>query len=120
MVNQRSQGNSYERLAAKFLEEKGFSIVEFNFFSKIGELDILAKDKEYLVFVEVKYRKNKSKGSAAEAVTFSKMKKICRTADYYMLTHNMADSTSVRFDVVAIEEGKLTHIPNAFDYIPIR
>ncbi|MCF0129732.1 MAG: YraN family protein [Pseudobutyrivibrio sp.] len=119
-MNQRSQGNSYEKLAAKYLEEKGFSIVEFNFFSKTGELDIIAKDKEYLVFIEVKYRKNKRKGSAAEAVTFSKMKKICRTADYYMLTHGMNDSTSVRFDVVAIEEGKLTHIPNAFDYIPIR
>lgn len=93
-------------------------IKELNFYCKIGEIDIIAKDEEYLVFVEVKYRKSKKKGDATEAVNFSKMRKICRTCDYYLFTHNYASDTNVRFDVVAIEEGHLKHIKNAFEYIP--
>ena len=115
--NKRRQGNDFEKLAADFLEKKGFSIVEKNFYCKIGEIDIVAEDNEYLVFVEVKYRKSKRTGSAAEAVNYSKMRKICRTADYYLMTHGFSSTKSVRFDVVAIEEGKLTHFENAFEYI---
>ena len=85
----------------------------------MGEIDIIAKDEEYLVFVEVKYRKNKRAGSAAEAVNFNKMRKISRCADVYMMQHRVSGNTSVRFDVVAIEEGHLTHYKNAFEYIPI-
>ncbi len=115
--NNRRHGNEYEKIAAEYLKKQGYNIIKINFYCKMGEIDIIAKKDEFLVFVEVKYRKNKQAGSAAEAVTFNKMRKICRTADYYMLTNNLYSDTSVRFDVIAIEEGHLKHYENAFEYI---
>lgn len=118
-MNNRKQGNDFEKLAADYLKNKGMSIIKMNFYCKMGEVDIIAKDENYLVFVEVKYRKSTSKGSAAEAVNFNKMRKISRVADFYMYSHKVSPDTSVRFDVIAIEEGHLEHIINAFEYIPV-
>ncbi|SDH40685.1 putative endonuclease [Pseudobutyrivibrio sp. 49] len=118
-MNNRRQGNDFEGLAADYLKRNGMWLLEQNYYCKMGEIDIVAKDGEYLVFVEVKYRKNKRAGSAAEAVNFNKMRKISRCADVYMMQHRVSGNTSVRFDVVAIEEGHLTHYKNAFEYIPI-
>ena len=116
-MNRRKQGNEYEQLAADYLRNKGFEIIESNFYCKMGEIDLIALDDKYLVFVEVKYRKNAGAGSPAEAVDFRKMRKICRSADYYMLTHGYSSDTNVRFDVVAIEEADIKHFVNAFEYI---
>ncbi len=118
-MNNRRQGNDFESLAADYLRRNGMRILEQNFYCKMGELDIVARDGEYLVFVEVKYRKNRRAGSAAEAVNFNKMRKISRCADVYMMQKRVSENTSVRFDVIAIEEGHLTHFKNAFEYIPI-
>lgn len=116
-VNKRKQGNNFEKIAADFLKEKGFSILDMNFYCKIGEVDIIARDNNYLCFIEVKYRKDSLKGDALEAVSYSKMRKICRVADYYMMKNNYASDTCVRFDVIGIEEGHLSFIENAFEYI---
>ncbi len=117
-MNNRRRGNDFEVLAADYLKRNGFSILQQNFYCKMGEIDIVAKDEDYLVFVEVKYRKNSKNGSAAEAVNFNKMRKISRCADVWLMLHK-CDNVSVRFDVVAIEEGKLSHYKNAFEYIPV-
>lgn len=116
-INKRAQGNKYEEIAANYLKEQGLIIKQLNFYCKMGEIDIVALDDDYLVFVEVKYRKNTLNGDAAEAVNFNKMRKICRTADYYLMTHGYNQSTNVRFDVIAIEEGHLKHYKNAFEYV---
>ena len=118
-MNYRKQGNDFEKLAADYLKKQGMSIIKTNFYCKMGEVDIIARDGSYLVFVEVKYRKSVSKGDAAEAVGFNKMRKISRVADFYMYSHKVSPDTSVRFDVVAIEEGHLKHYINAFEYIPV-
>ena len=118
-MNNRRQGNEFEALAADFLRRNGMRILQQNYYCKMGEIDIVALDGDYLVFVEVKYRKNNKTGSAAEAVNFNKMRKISRCADVYMMHHRMSGDTSVRFDVVAIEEGHLSHYKNAFEYIPV-
>jgi putative endonuclease len=118
-LNYRRQGNAFEKLAAEYLKEQGLKIIKLNFYCKMGEVDIIAMDGDYLVFIEVKYRKSSSKGSALSAVTFGKMKKISRVADFYMYSHKISGDTPVRFDVVAIEEGHLTHLKNAFEYIPV-
>lgn len=115
--NYRKQGSEYEKLAANFLQEQGLFIKEMNFYCKMGEVDIIARDGEYLCFIEVKYRTNRLKGDATEAVNYRKMRKICRVADYYMMKNNYNSDTNVRFDVVAIEEGHLNYIKNAFEYI---
>ena len=118
-MNNRRQGNDFETLAADFLKRNGMTILQQNFYCKMGEIDIIAKDDNYLVFVEVKYRKSKRTGAAAEAVNFNKMRKICRCADVWLMQHKSPPDVSVRFDVVAIEEGHLSHYKNAFEYIPI-
>lgn len=118
-MNNRKQGNDFEKLAAMYLQRNGMSIIKMNYFCKMGEVDIIAKDEDYLVFVEVKYRKSTAKGSGFEAVGFNKMRKISRVADYYMFSHHFDGNTNVRFDVVVIEEGHLKHLKNAFEYIPV-
>ena len=118
-MNYRRQGNDFEKLAANYLKEQGMTILQLNFYCKMGEVDIIAMDDNYLVFVEVKYRKSAAKGSAVEAVGFNKMRKISRVADYYMYSHRFSGDCSVRFDVIAIEEGHLKHYKNAFEYIPV-
>lgn len=118
-VNRSQQGRSYEKQVADFLYNKGYTILETNFHCKMGEVDIIAKDNECLVFVEVKYRANSNSGDPAEAVGLSKQKKISRVCDYYLMTHTNRE-VSVRFDVVAVLGENIKHYINAFEYIHIK
>jgi putative endonuclease len=94
----------------------GYLILEKNFRCRLGEIDIIAKDKGTIVFVEVKYRKNDKKGSPAEAVNFHKQRVICKVADYYRMIRHMTEEDSCRFDILSIEEKNITHLQNAFPY----
>lgn len=117
MENRRQIGSDYEKRAAEYLKQQGFCIIEQNFYSRSGEIDIIAKDGRYLVFVEVKYRRDNSCGNPLEAVNAKKQKRICRTAFYYCAKHGYGDITPCRFDVIAMEgEDQITHIKNAFDF----
>lgn len=117
MQNNRNIGAEYEERAVAFLRQQGMHILERNFRSRKGEIDIIAKDGEYIVFVEVKYRKSVTKGTPAEAVTFSKQRTICRVADFYRMKHGMGEFTPIRYDVVACNEAEVTWYPNAFTHI---
>lgn len=109
-----------ESQARCFLEGKGYSFVEGNFHSPYGEIDLIMSDKTYLLFVEVKLRKNAKYGTPAEAVTRSKQEKLRNTALIYLQTHETG--LQPRFDVVEIYAPKGTdtnpipvhHIENAF------
>ena len=81
----RCIGKDWEKVAGSFLKSKGLEILEYNFNLKIGEIDIIALDGNYLVFVEVKYRKSYSYGLPSQAVNRSKQKKIRQTAEIYIL-----------------------------------
>lgn len=117
-INNRETGSSKELIAANYLKEKGYSIVDTNFRVRQGEIDIIAKDKETIVFVEVKYRNNTGSGHPLEAVGVAKQKKICKCAMFYINKYKIPiDLVSVRFDVVGILKDKITHIENAFDFI---
>ena len=116
MINKRQKGAAYEQIAAAHLISKGFEILEFNYRCKMGEVDIIAKDGEYLVFVEVKYRANDSKGYPLEAVTIQKQKSISKCALHYLMMNHLSD-VPVRFDVVGILGDKKEHIKNAFEFI---
>lgn len=116
-MNTRQMGNVYEQMAADYLEKQGMRILERNFRKgKSGEIDIIARDGKYLVFVEVKYRSGTDKGNAAEAVTTAKQRTICNVADYYRYLHHYDENTWVRYDVVAVQGEQLTWIPNAFPH----
>lgn len=117
MQNNRKVGDAQETRAALELEKLGYRILQKNFRCRIGEIDIIALHRGYLVFVEVKYRKNKKTGYAAEAVTWKKQQIISRVADFYIRT-NYRKIPSCRFDVVALDAEHLTVYENAFEYIP--
>lgn len=116
MSNNREIGSVYEKLAGKYLEGLGYKILEYNFLCRQGEIDIVAKDENTLVFVEVKYRKNKSMVKSVEAVNYTKQKKICKTANYYIYKKEYSDQ-GCRFDVIGFDGDEITHIKEAFDYI---
>ena len=113
-MNKREQGSHYETMAAEYLKNKGYEIISQNFFSKNGEIDIIAKDTDTLVFCEVKYRSNTRYGLPEEAVDYRKQDKIRKTAAYYLYRNNFPVETRVRFDVIAVLGGKITHIEDAF------
>lgn len=114
--NMRRVGDGYEKLAADYLTAQGYEILEMNFRCRSGEIDIIAREGRYLVFVEVKYRKGEGIGSPLEAVTRRKQHVISRVALYYMVRHRLPDSTPCRFDVVGISPDKIELVRNAFPY----
>jgi len=116
-MNTRKKGAVYEQVAAAYLQNHGVTILERNYRNRRGEIDLIGRDGEYTVFIEVKYRKDGEKGSPAEAVNFVKQKTICKVADYYRMTHGMGEFSAVRYDVVAIEGAIITWYKNAFAHI---
>jgi|GEM_PF-6010636 len=107
-------GMDAEAYASRFLESAGMKIICMRFNTPFGELDIVAKDDEYLVFVEVKARNDVRQ---QDIVPRSKIIKICKAADFYMVKHNLNQDIAIRFDYVALEGDKvINHIKNAWDY----
>lgn len=115
MENKRQIGTKYERQAAAFLIEQGYEILEYNYRNRSGEIDLIARDQEYLCFVEVKYRTSRKNGFGAEAVNFYKQQNIIQVAQYYMMTHGYNEWTACRFDVVSIDGTDMVLYKNAFE-----
>ena len=118
MKNSRVIGNAAENAAAEWIKKnKGYIVLERNYSCAAGEIDIIAKDKDTTVFIEVKYRKNTKKGYPSEAVTETKQKRIIRTAMAYVSEKN---TENIRFDVAEIVEkdGRkyIRYIENAFEW----
>ncbi len=115
--NNRQTGTYYEDLAAEYLIDQGYDILERNFRRRGGELDIVAKKDGILVICEVKYRRTGRTGASLEAVDYRKQKKISQMAGLYLLSHGYSSNTQLRFDVIGFDgEKKMTHIKNAFPY----
>jgi len=117
MPSHRATGNNEEQFAASFLEQQGMVVLDRNFVFNHGEIDIVARDGNELVFVEVKARRSAKFGSPEEAVTPAKQALLRRTAEGYVRERNLY-GIPCRFDVVAIlmEPGgrKVVHYRNAF------
>ena len=109
-----NSGKFGEDMTVKFLEIKGYEILERNFHSRWGEVDIIAKEGECIIFCEVKTRKNISFGRPAEYVTKSKKEKIIKTAMVYL----DGEEKEMRFDVSEVfikkDDYKINYIENAF------
>lgn len=112
--NRRKIGSQKEQQAKKYLKSKGYTIMEENFYAKGGEIDLIARENGYLVFVEVKYRSSSTSGHPLEAVDCQKQNKIRFTARYYMYKNHIQEDTPCRFDVVAILGDEITLIKDAF------
>ncbi len=110
-------GADGEDQAAKYLKAKGYRIIEMNWHCWLGEIDIISKDADTLVFCEVKTRSNQSLGHPLEAITVSKQEKLRRLGEAYIqVTPN--NDTPLRFDVISIiangDGNSLEHIKDAF------
>jgi putative endonuclease len=119
MLNRRQQfGKESESLAVRHLKKNGYKILEQNYRNKLGEIDIIAKEKEVLVFVEVKAGKTPFYGNPKWAVTYKKQRKISMVALYYLKTTNQTH-VKARFDVVSLsltkENPRIEIIKNAFE-----
>ena len=116
MINNKTKGDSGERIAENYLKSKGYRIVDRNFRTREGEIDIIAANDGYLVFVEVKERSSDKYGYAAEAVGLRKQNKISQVASQYIKKYRYFD-VNVRFDVIEVyfDEKRIGHIENAFD-----
>jgi putative endonuclease len=119
MLNkQQSFGKKSESIAAKHLKKNGYKILEQNYRTKLGEIDIIAKDKDTLVFVEVKARSSNRFGNPKWAVTPKKQIKISMVALLYIKSTKQSN-VKARFDVVAISSAKdkpsIEVIKNAFE-----
>lgn len=119
MVNSiQIYGKKNESLAAVFLKRQGYRILEQNYRTALGEIDIIARDRETIAFVEVKSKSGMAYGSPKSAVTLQKQRKISRVAQFYLKSTRQTH-VRARFDVVAIFSGSgrdtIELIKNAFE-----
>lgn len=109
-------GKENEIIARNYLKKKKYKILECNYKNKVGEIDIIAKRKKYIVFVEVKARSSSAFGNPAEAVDERKQEKIRKVASLYLLKTKQPNA-NCRFDVVSIlgnDDAEICHIEDAF------
>lgn len=116
MYKRHITGKEGEDTAEKYLLKNGYEILERNFNCRQGEIDIIAKENDEIVFIEVKTRRNKKYGEPIEAVTHIKIKHLIRSIEYYLYIKDLEDSF-IRIDVIEIYQSKyktlLHHIKNA-------
>lgn len=116
MPNKRKIGEFFEQEAVRFLEISGLKLLEMNYRCRFGEIDLIAQDGMYLVFVEVKYRCRRETGYAAESVDLKKQRIISRVADFYLMSHFHRQDIPCRFDVVTFDGDEIHWYKNAFEY----
>ncbi len=119
MLNKRQQfGKESESEAVRYLKKNGYKILEQNYRTKLGEIDIIAKDKGTIAFIEVKGRRSGNYGNPKWAVTPKKQRKISMVALYYLKTTNQSGEKA-RFDVVTLtsnyDNPRIEIIKNAFE-----
>ena len=109
----QKSGKHYEVLALKYFKQQGLQLLEKNFNCRCGEIDLILKDHNSLVFAEVRFRKSTNYGSAAETVNYHKQQKLIKAAQFFLLKHRHYESFPCRFDVLGISLGKEK---NTIDY----
>lgn len=111
----KASGAIAEQMAARYLQQKGLQLIEQNYQTRYGEIDLIMRDGKTLVFVEVRLRSNPGFGGAAMSITLAKQQKIIRSAEHYLQTHGNANC---RFDVVLMQstrESEMEWISHAFE-----
>ena len=110
-LSSRFVGDIYENKAKTFLQSQGLQFIEKNFTCKLGEIDLIFKEQELLIFVEVKYRQSGQYGASSEMVDYGKLLRLKKTALCYLVTNGYVEqSTPCRFDVIAIQGANIEWI----------
>jgi len=112
VMNRKAFGLEGEEIVARYLEQRGFTILEKNYRKRFGEVDLIASNDTLLIFVEVK-RRNRSYFDLAYLITPSKQKKIIMVAKSYLAQYDH-EQKDCRFDVALLKQDQVTYIPNAF------
>ncbi len=112
-MTSREEGIRGEETAIETLKRRGYKIVERNYRSRLGEIDVIAEEGGCLVFVEVKKRNTPLFGEAVCSIDERKKRHLVRAALFYLKTHHCSDR-SVRFDVIGIDYDKIKLVKNAF------
>lgn len=103
-ANKKARGAQAELLAEAFLQRQGLTCIERNYRCAGGEIDLIMRDANTLVFVEVRLRSNRYFAQASETVDYRKQHKITRAAQHFLLTRRLVDKVPCRFDVVALTD----------------
>lgn len=117
----RALGNAIEQFACRYLQDRGLKPVARNYRCRIGEIDLVMRDDDCLVFIEVRYRSANAFSSAALTVDRRKQNKLLRTAEMFLATRPALAGRRARFDVVGVDAGPDGHqavewIRDAFSY----
>lgn len=114
-MNKREIGNLGENLAKEYLIKNNFKILEKNYRTRVGEIDLIVEKDSSVIFVEVKSRNSLNYGYPCEAVNYKKQNKIISTAKYYILSNKLNDF-NFRFDIIEVylKNNNINHIENAF------
>lgn len=111
----RDKGISGEETARKYLKKQGMKILDINFHAKPGELDIIAREKNTLIFVEVKAATNTTFGNPLDWIPLWKQRRIIRVSQAYMLIKGLHNTSEVRYDVVSVDPDRsVCHVRDAF------
>lgn len=117
----RASGRRWELAVAAYLRSQGLAVIETGFHCRLGELDLVCRDGDTLVVVEVRARSSAARGSALETVDWRKQRKLVRATRYYLMRHPEWFERTMRFDVVAVDaidtpNPRLTWLKNAFGW----
>lgn len=114
---QKHMGDAAENFAKHFLQSKGLTFIQHQFRAKCGEIDLIMKDKDEIVFVEVRFRENDRYGDPEESVSWTKQQRLIRTVLFYQQSHPWTYDYDLRIDVIGVlgnqPNSKITWIPNA-------
>jgi putative endonuclease len=121
MLKLGTKGRTAEDKALQFLRKQGLKLIHRNYHCRLGEIDLVMKDSNTLVFVEVRYRARQDYGGALESITASKQSKLRKTAEYFLQhaqSHPKGDEPACRFDIIsmtgAINKPSIDWLKNAF------
>jgi putative endonuclease len=109
-------GQDAEQKALNYLLAQGLKCVTRNYRCRLGEIDLIMRDKEYLVFIEVRARVSSDYGGGIASITYAKRQKIIKTTSHYLLSNKITDKYPVRFDVISLDGavGGITWVKDAF------
>jgi len=122
MIDRIAIGQSWEDQAESFLLKNGLKTLKRNYRCRMGEIDLVMRDRDCLVFAEVRFRKSGTYGTGADSITYAKRQKLIRAAAYFLRTEGISSHQACRFDVLSIGQAsnsdksnfKIDWIRNAF------
>lgn len=102
-MDRRKIGKDAEQQALIYIQQQGLKMIDRNFNCRLGEIDLIAQERDTLVFIEVRARSHQQWGGASASVDYRKQRKICKAAAYYLSKHPRFQHRPCRFDVIAFD-----------------